>query len=82
MKTECSVYETLKFAGCRMAHHESDLYVKADPASRRVLREMLDDRRLVNRPELFSADDGSGFWYELPFAYDPWWEKKMELSSK
>jgi len=65
-----------------MAHHESDLYVKVDPASRRVLREMLDDKRLVNSPELFSAVDGSGLWYQISFAYDPWWEKKMELSSK
>lgn len=70
---DCSVYETLKFAGARLAHRESNLYVKADPLSRRVLKEVLAGNRLFGRPSLFLAEDGSGLWYEIPFAYEPYW---------
>lgn len=78
METHCSIYETFKFAGCRVAHYESDLYVKSDPLSRRVVREMVEAERITRHPCLFAATDGSGFWYELPFAYDPWWEEKLK----
>jgi hypothetical protein len=74
---DCTVYESLKFAGARMAHHEADLYVKVDPLSRRVIREALEEKRLLNQPTLFEATDGSGLWYELPFSYDPFWDKRL-----
>lgn len=72
-----SIYEALKFAGARIAHHESDLYVKVDKVARRILHEALLDGRLPKKPDLFYAEDGSGLWYELPFAYDPFWDKRL-----
>jgi hypothetical protein len=64
-----SVYARLKAAGAKMDHHESDLYVKATPAtiamtagypSRSFFTDSIDKER----------------WIELPFAYTPFWEKK------
>ncbi len=75
-----NIYDALKFAGCRISHHEADLYVKVDKVSRRVIREAAEDGRLPNpQPTLFKADDGSGFWWEIPFAYEPFWEKRRGL---
>lgn len=68
-----SVYELLKFAGCRLANHDSDLYVKVDKVSRRMIKEAAEDGRLPAMPTLFKSDDKSGFWWEIPFAYEPWW---------
>jgi hypothetical protein len=76
---DCSIYESLKFAGCRLANRESDLYVKVDKVSRRTIREAAEDGRLPNLPTLFKADDGTGFWWEIPFAYEPFWEKRRAL---
>ena len=75
---DCTIYESLKFAGCRLAFHESDLYVKVDKVSRRVLREAAEDGRFPNpQPTLFQSEDGSGLWWEINFAYDPFWEKRL-----
>lgn len=73
-----NIYDALKFAGCILASHESDLYVKAGPTARRVIREALNDGRLATRPTLFEATDNSGVWYEIPFAYQPFWDRKLK----
>ena len=72
-----NIYESLKFAGCILAHHESDLYVKVGPTARRVIKEALADGRMGTRPGLFEANDGSGLWYEIPFAYAPFWDRRL-----
>lgn len=81
MQAQPSIYETLKFAGCRLSHHESDLYVKVDKVSRRILREIAEEGRIAPLPTLFESSDSSGFWWELPFAYEPWWlEREKQLT--
>jgi len=75
---QVSIYEALKFAGARLFHHESDLYVKVDPLSRRVVREALDDKIILKAPTLFEGADGSGLYYEFPFSYDPYWERRLK----
>lgn len=74
------IYDALKFAGARLSHHESDLYVKADPVSRRIIREALADGRLPNKPTLFQATDGSGLYFEIPFGYQPFWDDRLGKS--
>lgn len=73
-----NIYDALKFAGCRLAHNKTDLYVKVDKVSRRVIREAAEDGRLPNLPTLFRADGGSGFWWEIPFAYSPFWDERLK----
>ncbi len=75
-----TVYDALKFAGARLSHHESDLYVKVDPVARRIIWEAVLDGRLPNKPTLFQATDGSGLWFEIPFGYQPFWDDRLSKS--
>ena len=54
-------------------HHESDLYVKVSFKSKRILEEY--QKSTGNRcfADVFKAIDGSGLWYDIAFAYDPFW---------
>jgi hypothetical protein len=66
-----SIYKELLDAGVEMDHHESDLYVKVTPKSREILTAY--GRRYA---EVFISEIDGLCWYDLPFAYEPFWEKK------
>lgn len=55
-------------------HHYSDLYVKVSFKSKRVLEEYQRSSGVRYFAEIFKANDGSGLWYDIAFAYDPFWE--------
>ena len=70
-----SLYAQLRAAGCVIDHHESDLYVEATPEALTLI--------------LASGCAYSAFqhqilqrrWYDVPFAYEPWWQAKGRSSS-
>lgn len=66
-----SLYTLLKQAGCVLDHHYSDLYVKMDSASRDILLACLD-----REPSVFTSEIDGALWYDIPFAYDPYWEDR------
>lgn len=68
--SETSLYQDLKAAGCELDNHESDLYVLADDTALKVL-----DVHRVRRGMFRSSVDGA-YWYEVPFAFDPWWDAR------
>ena len=70
-----SLYPRLVEAGCEIDHHESDLYVKATPQARAIILAWEAETGIKNRETFKSAIDGSP-WYDIPFAYDPFWSKK------
>ena len=51
--------------------HESDLYVKITPASIAILK--LYD---VSTATVFRSQIDGGMWYDIPFMFDPWWERR------
>jgi hypothetical protein len=63
------IYDTLKAAGCKLDHHESDLYVKATPEALALTA------GAPNRSFFTSQIDGQR-WIELPFMYKPFWAAK------
>lgn len=65
-----SIHEQLKAAGVELAHHESDLYARVCPAADAVLA----GYQFRGNVKPFTADDGTGRWYDIPFAYDPAWK--------
>jgi len=79
-----TIYQDCIAAGCRTGHHESDLYVRADEAGRTVVQGAIAAGRIPRvNVTLFQSempDEKGQLWYELPFAYDPWWEKKMAVA--
>jgi hypothetical protein len=74
-----TLYDELSVAGCRIDSHESDLYVKSDKVSRPIIAAAVKDRRLATKPTLFQSthpEDRGAFWYEIPFAYTPFWRNR------
>lgn len=66
-----SLYQACKAAGFRLDSHESDLYVEASAAS----LELLTEHGASFSP--FTDTEGR-CWYDVPFAFDPFWVKKAE----
>ena len=64
-------------------HHFSDLYVKVSAKSKSILAEYQKNTDTRCFAEVFQASDGSGQWYDIAFAYDPFWiavaEKGREI---
>ena len=66
-----TIYEQLVAAGVPIDNHESDLYAKVTLESEKIVRES----RLLNVRKFINQIDGT-VWYDIPFAYDPFWEKR------
>lgn len=54
-------------------HHETDLYIRKSPLTD-ALVDLYQYRRNVTT---FRAADGSGLWYDVPFAYAPAWRARL-----
>lgn len=62
-----TLYQTVVQLGLEHDHHETDLYLKVTPEATRLVEEFGPDKFL---------SEGK-LWYDIPFAYDPEWERKM-----
>ena len=67
-----SIYEQMKAAGVETSNHESDLYAKVTPESKKIVKEY-EHRGTVST---FTNRQGGGLWYDIPFAFDPYWHKR------
>lgn len=70
-----TIYEAMKAAGVPIDNHESDLYVKVTPDSTRIVREYGKEPYTGSATVFTSQVDGE-YWYDIPFAFDPWWESR------
>lgn len=69
-----TIYEQLKAAGVPLNSHESDLYAKVTPESKAIVEKW---EHFQNASQFTSQIDGQR-WYDLPFAYDPFWKAKQK----
>jgi len=65
-----SLYTDLIAAGVPVDNHESDLYCLASDEARRLIV-----AHNMRGTSFLSAFDGR-VWFDVPFAYDPWWEAR------
>lgn len=65
------VYRLLKQAGCKIDNHASDLYVLATTESSRIIRDS------GKKYGIFTSEIDGKRWFEIPFAYLPFWEAKQ-----
>ena len=65
-----TVYEKIQEANIPTDHHESDLYVLATPESKAILE------RANRSLESFISQIDHKMWYNVAFAYDPFWKMK------
>lgn len=66
-----SIYETIKALGVPMDSHESDLYCKATP-------EAIEATKDCTTRQFFTHQVTGERWIDLPFAYQPWWDKRQQ----
>lgn len=71
-RQELSFYSALKSAGIEMDSHASDLYVPVTPESTAILAKYPDQQNTAST--FLSAIDGRRH-YDVPFAFEPYWEK-------
>lgn len=71
-----SLYQQLLAAGVELEHHESDLYAKVTPESTRIIKES------GHSSSVFRSEVDGQMWYDLPFAYKPFWHAKMADDSR
>jgi hypothetical protein len=65
-------YEKLLEIGAKMDSHESDLYVKATPEAWKIIRAS------GWSCTIFTDQIDKETWYELPFAYLPYWKGRTQ----
>lgn len=70
MTKTLTLYEELYKAGAKIDHHESDLLFKLTPATMRILQRYPTE---FNRATTFVCQVSGSVWYEVPFAFDPFY---------
>ena len=65
-----SLYTDLIEAGQPVSSHYSDLYTPVNDVTRALMK------KHDKRPTTFINQVEGGLWYDVPFAFDPYWEKK------
>jgi hypothetical protein len=70
-----SLYQALIEAGVKVSSHESDLYFPRTKESCEILQKY--DVHYENARNFINQVEG-GVWFDVPFAFDPYWEAKRK----
>lgn len=74
-----SLYERFKESGIAMDSWQSDLYVKVTEETTKIIREFKEEGGIVSESK-FRSPNGTPC-YDLPFQFDPYWDKKARHES-
>ena len=69
-----SLYTDLIEAGVEVSNHESDLYFPSTAVSRPILKRHPAEAGLAS---CFRSNIDGKTWIDVPFAFDPFWEKRQ-----
>lgn len=67
-----SIYSLVIAAGVAVDNHESDLYVPANDTTKAIL----EGYEFRSKVTTFRSAVDHGLWYDIPFAYDPFWSAR------
>ena len=70
-----SLYADLKASNIPIDHHESDLYFLSNSVSTEILNKYPIEK---GNSKLFRNEIDRKTWVEVPFAFLPFWEKKIK----
>lgn len=70
---QTTLYQALLDTGYKIDHHESDLYVEESPTTVAMCKAH------GKHFTYFRSQIDGKIWLDVPFAYDPFWEKKEAL---
>jgi len=65
-----TLYDDCVARGVPTDHHESDLYLPVTPETTQLIQ--LHDKRA----SIFTSQVDGKLWYDVPFAYGPFWRKR------
>ena len=71
-----SIYYRLKQTGCKLDHHESDLYAEVTEETQKII----DGYNHKSSVKKFHSQIDGKLWFDIPFAFDPFWEKVEKIS--
>lgn len=69
-----SIYEEFKKAGVETDNHASDLYVPVNEATKKIISEY----EFKSNVTTFVSNIDGKTWYDIPFAYLPFWDNKLK----
>ena len=84
-----NIHEEAKKLGVEIAHHESDLYIPVTPETTELIKQyksrsnvttfteytLPHTRRCINCGKIHTIRTPIRSWYDIPFAYQPFWDK-------
>ena len=73
-----TLYGDMLAAGVSLDNHESDLYAKITPESQAIVGAY----KFKSNVRTFRSQIDGTLWYDIPFAFLPWWERRMSAVSR
>lgn len=73
-----SLYGDLLAAGVPLDSHESDLYAQDKPETRAILAHWPVQAKLALPFWTVARDGTEEKWWDIPFAFLPWWEARAK----
>jgi hypothetical protein len=67
-----NIYKEMIDLGVKIDNHESDLYVPVTPETTKIIN--LYEFKSNVKPFICNID--KKLWYDIPFAYSPFWENR------
>ena len=69
-----NIFEQVKAAGIEYDNHESDLYIPVNDATAALIAQY----EFKANVRVFTCNITKKIWYDIPFAYTPFWDKKKK----
>lgn len=71
-----ALFDKIQKLGIQHDHHESDLYIPVTNETTDLIQEY----GLMHTTTKFRSSIDQKFWYDVPFQYSPYWEKKLKYN--
>ena len=68
-----TIYQEMIEAGVKVSGYQSDLYVPVNE----ITREIVSNYKFRDVVTQFHNKVDGGLWFDIPFAYDPYWAKRI-----
>ena len=68
------LYNAILAAGIPHSSHESDLYIPVTEETTKLLAPY----QFRGNVQMFNSNKDGKLWYDIPFAYMPYWEAKLK----
>lgn len=68
------IYTEAKKMNAEIDHHESDLYIIKNADTEKLIA----DYEFKQNVKTFRHVETGAIWYDIPFAYSPYWDAKIK----